>query len=63
MALWQVIYKIPGYVGSVKTVFTGLVDQIIGVSGYTDLIQNFITDNKMTRVQLALDNGCLLYTS
>ena len=57
MALWQVIYKIPGYVGSVKTVFTGLVDQIIGVSGYTDLIQNFITDNKMTRVQLALDNG------
>ena len=57
MALWQVIYKIPGYVGSVKNVFTGLVDQITSVSGYTDLIQNFITDNKMTRVQLALDNG------
>ena len=57
MALWQVIYKIPGYVGSVKNVFTGLVDQIVSVSGYTDLIQNFITDNKMTRVQLALDNG------
>ena len=34
-----------------------LVDQITSVSGYTDLIQNFITDNKMTRVQLALDNG------
>ena len=57
MALWQVIYKIPGYVGSVKNVFTGLVDQITSVSGYTDLIQSFITDNKMTRVQLALDNG------
>ena len=57
MALWQVIYKIPGYVGSVKAVFTGLVDQIVSVNGYTDLIQNFITDNKMTRVQLALDNG------
>ena len=57
MALWQVIYKIPGYVGSVKAVFTGLVDQIISVNGYTDLIQTFITDNKMTRVQLALDNG------
>ena len=55
MALWQVIYKIPGYVGSVKNVFTGLVDQITSVSGYTDL--SFITDNKMTRVQLALDNG------
>ena len=36
MALWQVIYKIPGYVGSVKNVFTGLVDQITSVSGYTD---------------------------
>ena len=57
MALWQVIYKIPGYVGSVKAVFTGLVDEIISVNGYTDLIQTFITDNKMTRVQLALDNG------
>jgi len=57
MALWQVIYKIPGYVGSVKAVFTGVVDQIVSVSGYTDLIQNFITDNKMSRVQLVLDNG------
>ena len=57
MALWQVIYKIPGYVGSVKAVFTGVVDQIVSVSGYTDLIQNFITDNKMSRVQLILDNG------
>ena len=45
MALWQVIYKIPGYVGSVKNVFTGLVDQITSVSGYTDLIQSFITDS------------------
>ncbi len=57
MALWQVIYKIPGYVGSVKAVFTGIVDQIVSVSGYTDLIQNFITDNKMSRVQLVLDIG------
>ena len=57
MALWQVIYKIPGYVGSVKAVFTGVVDQIVSVSGYTDLIQNFITNNKMSRVQLILDNG------
>lgn len=57
MALWQVIYKIPGYVGSVKSVFGGIVDQIIGVGGYTDLLQSFITDNKMTRVQLVLENG------
>ena len=31
MALWQVIYKIPGYVGSVKNDFTGLDDQITSV--------------------------------
>lgn len=48
MALWQVIYKIPAYVGSVREVLTGAVDKIVSVNGYTDLIQNFITDNKMT---------------
>ena len=57
LSLWQVIYKIPAYVSSVKNVFSAAVDQIVSVSGYTDLIQNFITDNKMTRVVLALDNG------
>src|SRR5699024_3891378 len=55
-SLWQVIQNIPAYVGSVKNVFDGLATQIIGVSGYTDLIQNFITDNKMSRVRLFLEN-------
>ncbi|EJW94583.1 Membrane insertion protein, OxaA/YidC, partial [gut metagenome] len=57
MALWQVIYNIPAYVNSVKVIFTGLVDKIVAVGGYTDLIQNFITDNKMTRVRLLMDGG------
>ena len=57
MALWQVIYKIPAYVGSVGDVFTDVVSKIVSVNGYTDLIQNFITDNKMTRVQLVLEEG------
>lgn len=57
MALWQVIYNIPAYVNSVKVIFTGLVDQIVTVGGYTDLIQSFITDNKMTRVQLLMEGG------
>lgn len=57
MALWQVIYKIPAYVGSVKDIFAALVDKIITVSGYTDIIQNFITDNKMSRVQLVIDSA------
>ena len=57
MALWQVIYKIPAYVSSVGDVFSDLITKITSVNGYTDLIQNFITDNKMTRVQLILEEG------
>ena len=57
MALWQVIYNIPAYVNSVKVIFTGLVDKIVAVGGYTDLIQSFITDNKMTRVRLFMEGG------
>ena len=57
MALWQVIYKIPAYVGSVRDIFSAAVDKIVSVNGYTELIQNFITDNQMTRVQLILDNN------
>lgn len=57
MALWQVIYKIPAYVGSVKDIFTEAVSHITAVDGYTQLVQNFITDNKMTRVQLIMDGN------
>ena len=57
MSLWQVIYKIPAYVGSVKEIFTGAVEKIVSVNGYTELIQNFIADNKMTRVQLVVEEG------
>ena len=53
MALWQVIYKIPGYVGSVKNVFTDLVTQIRSVDGYTELIQNFMEANRVTRATLS----------
>lgn len=57
MALWQVIYKIPAYVGSVRAIFTEAVAHITAVDGYTQLVQNFITDNKMTRVQLIMENN------
>lgn len=57
MALWQVIYKIPAYVGSVRDIFTEAVNHIVGVGNYTGLLQNFITDNKMTRVQLIMEKG------
>ena len=54
-SLWHVIQNIPAYVGSVKSVLDGVASQIIGVSGYTNILQDFITDNKMTRVRLIFD--------
>ena len=57
MALYQVIYKIPAYVGSVKNILSAAVNNITAVNGYTDILQNFIKDNKMTRVQLIMDGS------
>ncbi len=56
MALWQVIYRIPAYVDSVRAIFTEAVADITSVTGYTELIKTFITDNKMSRVQLIMEN-------
>ena len=55
--LFQVIYNIPAYVGAVRQVFDGLSAKIIAVNGYTELIQNFVADNKMTRVRVIVENG------
>ncbi len=57
MALYQVIYKIPAYVGSVKNILSAAVTNITAVNGYTDILQNFIKDNKMTKVQLIMDGS------
>ena len=57
LSLWQVIYKIPGYVGSIGAIFSDAVSKITSVNGYTEIISQFIADNKMARVQLALEEG------
>lgn len=44
-ALYQVIIKIPGYIGGIKGVFSDAVAHITNVSGYSDIISQFITDN------------------
>lgn len=56
-ALYQVIQNIPAYVGSVYNVFNGVCTKIFAVDGFTDIINNFITDNKMTRVRQVTDNA------
>lgn len=57
LALWQVIYRIPAYVGSVSAIFTDAVNKIVTVNGYTELLQTFISDNKMSRVSLVMEDG------
>ena len=56
-ALYQVIQNIPAYVSSVYNVFNGVCTKILAVDGFTDIINNFITDNKMTRVRQVTENA------
>ena len=56
-ALYQVIQNIPAYVGSIYNVFNGVCTKILAVDGFTDIINNFIADNKMTRVRQVTDNA------
>ena len=44
-ALYQVIIKIPGYIGGIKDVFASAVSHITEVSGYSDIIFKFVQDN------------------
>ncbi len=56
MALWQVIYRIPAYVGSVRDVFSNLVAGITKIDGFIEILQTFISENKMGRVALSIEN-------
>lgn len=56
-ALYQVIYHIPGYVTGIKNTFDALITNISGVSGYTEILQNFIKDEKITRVNFIVDKA------
>ena len=47
MSLYQVIYHIPGYIGSVRTIFSSLTEQIMSVSGYSELMKEFVTENSV----------------
>lgn len=57
LALWQVIYRIPAYVSSVSNIFSSAVEKIVAVPGFTELLQTFVKDNKMSRVSIAVENG------
>lgn len=48
LALYQVIYHIPGYITGVRNVFTGLTAKIMSVDGFGNIISQFLTDNKIS---------------
>lgn len=48
LALYQVIYRIPGYVNGVKEIFTGLGAHIMSVNGFGDILRNFLTNNDIS---------------
>lgn len=48
LALYQVIYHIPGYITGVREAFTGLATKIISVDEFSDIISKFLTDNKIS---------------
>ena len=57
LAMWQVIRNIPAYVSSVRAVFTPLVDKIMRVDGYQDIMKSFIKDANVNTVSLNFENG------
>lgn len=54
--LYQVIYKIPGYVGKVKAVYMGVVDQIVGAIGSDPDLFNKFTEFYNSNYTLAKKN-------
>ncbi len=48
LALYQVIYRIPGYVNGVKEIFTGLAANVMSVTGFGDIMSKFLTDNEIS---------------
>ena len=56
-SLYQVIYKIPGYITGVRNVFAGLADKIISIDGFSDIISKFLTDNKISMYGISADTA------
>ena len=50
-AVYQVILYIPGYITKIRQIFEGLAVKMMSIDGFSDLITNFVSDNKM-RVRL-----------
>lgn len=47
IAMYNVVRNVPAYVGSVKLVYTGLVDRIVNVDGFKNLMEKVVTDSSV----------------
>ena len=57
LAMYQVIRNIPAYVGSVKEVYTPLVEKIMGVDGYQGIMKSFLKEANVGLVQLNFETA------
>ena len=53
-ALYQIIIKIPGYISGIRHVFDDAVTHITQVSGFSEIIQAFVQDNKIKNAYIPL---------
>ena len=47
IAMYNVVRNVPAYVGSVKLVYTGLVNKIVNVDGFKNLMEKVVTDSSV----------------
>lgn len=63
LAMYQVIYNIPAYVSSVKEIYTPLVDKIISVDGYQDVMKEFVSNVSTGRAALNFETATTTFNS
>ena len=52
LALYRVFYNVPAYIGSVRNLFTDLVDGIQATKGYTDVMQTVYEEASLRNVKV-----------
>ena len=60
LALYRMIYNVPAYVSSVKSAFDGIVEGIVNMPGYQDIMDKFVEAEKLTSVGADFHNEDLL---
>lgn len=53
LALYRVVYNVPAYIGSVKSIFTDAVNGIMATDGFAEKMAQFISDNKIMLTKTA----------